>query len=120
MPARDILFTNGSKREWDMESNSGLLRWLNVPFLYDAFQAAVGATALLRRLIQNHVWTEAVIQSSKSGAVRRQCYLGLPDVEYIALNINQECVAYTQRTYGARGTFLWANRNLVRGDLRFI
>ena len=89
-----------------MESDSGLLRWLKVPFLYNAFQAAVAATALRRRLIQNHVWTAAVIQSSQSGAVRRQCYLGLPDVEYVALNINQDCVAYTQRTYGARGTFV--------------
>jgi hypothetical protein len=59
LPARDILFTNGSTRERDMESDSELLRWLKVLFLYKAFQAAVGATVLLRRLIQNHVWTKA-------------------------------------------------------------
>ena len=29
-----------------MESDSGLLRWLKVPFLYNALQAAVAATAL--------------------------------------------------------------------------
>ena len=38
-----------------MQSDSGLLRWLNVPFVYNAFSAAVGANALRRRLIQNHV-----------------------------------------------------------------
>lgn len=58
MPARDILFTNGCAREWDMENDSGSLRSLNVPFLYDALQPAVGETALLRRVIQNHVWTD--------------------------------------------------------------
>jgi hypothetical protein len=38
-----------------MESDSGLLRWLNVPFVYNAFSAAVGANSLRRRLVQNHV-----------------------------------------------------------------
>ena len=103
-----------------MESDSGLLRWLKVLFLYKAFQAAVGATVLLRRLIQNHVWTEAVIESSKSGAVRRQRYRGRPDVEYMALDINPDCIAHARRTYDTRGTFVLGEPQSVRGDLRFI
>ena len=65
-----------------MESDSGLLRWLKVPFLYSALQAV---TVAPRR------------------------------ANDITLDINPDCVAYAQRTYGARGTFVWANCNRFAG-----
>ena len=45
-----------------MQSDSGLLRWLKVPSLYNLFQEAVGAERGARRLIQNHVVPNLVIR----------------------------------------------------------
>ena len=82
MPARDILFTNGFTREWDMESDSGLLRWLKVPFLYNGFQAVTVAS-------------------------RRGVHCP---------RINPDCLAYAQRTYDTRGTFVLGEPQSVRGE----
>jgi hypothetical protein len=102
-----------------MESDSGLLRWLKVPFLYKAFQAAVGATVLLRRLIQNHVWTKAGDTVIEIGCSSAPVLPWLPDVEYTALNINRECVAHARRTYDTRGTFVLGEPQSVRGNSQF-
>src|ERR1700751_5868881 len=50
--APDSHFTSGSSL---MQSDSGLLRWLKKPSLYNAFQGAIGGNLLRRRLIENHV-----------------------------------------------------------------
>jgi SAM-dependent methyltransferase len=102
-----------------MESDSGLLRWLKVPFLYNAFQAAVGATALRRRLIQNHVRAKAGDKLIDIGCGSAPVLQWLPDVEYIGLDINPDCIALARRTYGNRGTFVVGDPQLVRGDSRF-
>src|ERR671918_1821504 len=47
--APDSHFTSGSSL---MQSDSGLLRWLKVPSLYNAFQGPVGGNLLRRRLIE--------------------------------------------------------------------
>jgi hypothetical protein len=46
-----------------MQSNSGLLRWLKVPFFYNLFQDAIGGNALRRTVLQRHV-------RAKAGSVR--------------------------------------------------
>jgi hypothetical protein len=63
-----------------MQSDSGLLRWLKVPFLYSLFQGAVGGNALRRRVIQDRVRAKAgdkVIDIGCGPAEALQC---LPDV----------------------------------------
>jgi ubiquinone/menaquinone biosynthesis C-methylase UbiE len=81
------------------------LRWLKVPFLYDAFQGAVGGNAFRRKLIQNHVRAkpgDKVIDVGCGSALGLQW---LPDVQYIGLDINPDCIAFARRTYGGKGTF---------------
>lgn len=102
-----------------MESDSGLLRWLKVPFVYNAFQAAVGATAARRRLIQNHVRTKAGDKIIDIGCGSAPVLQWLPDVEYIGLDINPDYIAHARRTYGTRGTFVVGDPQSVRGDSRF-
>jgi hypothetical protein len=102
-----------------MESDSGLLRWLKLPFLYNVFQAAVGATALRRRLVQNHVRAKAGDKVIDIGCDSAPILQWLPDVEYIGLDINPDCIALAGRTYGTRGTFVVGDRQSVRDDSRF-
>lgn len=102
-----------------MESDSGLLRWLKVPFLYNAFQAAVGATALRRRLIQNHVRAKAGDKLIDIGCGSAPVLQWLPDVEYIGLDINPDCIAVARRTHGKRGTFVVGDPQSVCDDSRF-
>ncbi len=62
-----------------MQSNSGLLRWLKVPFLYNAFQGAVGGSALRRSLIEKHVRPKA----GDNGAFRTSSILGSTSIQII-------------------------------------
>jgi len=89
-----------------MQSDSGSLRWLNVPFVYNAFSfsAAVGANALRRRLIQNHVQTKAGDEVVDIGCGSALALQWLPDVHYIGLDINPDCIAFARRPYGGKGT----------------
>lgn len=102
-----------------MQCDSGLLGWLKVPFIYDAFQAAVGATALRRRLIQNHVRPKTNDKVIDIGCGSAPALQWLPEVEYIGLDINPDCIALARRTYGSRGTFIVGDPQSVRGDSRF-
>ena len=102
-----------------MESNSGLLRWLKVPFLYNAFQAAVGATTLRRRLIERYVRPKSGDKVIDIGCGPAPALHWLPDVKYVGLDINPECIALAQRTYGSRGTFVVGDPQSVQGDSRF-
>jgi SAM-dependent methyltransferase len=102
-----------------MESDSGLLRWLKVPFLYNAFQAAVGATALRRRLIERYVRPKSGDKVIDIGCGPAPALRWLPEVKYVGLDINPECIALAQRTYGSRGTFVVGDPPSVRDDSRF-
>jgi SAM-dependent methyltransferase len=102
-----------------MESDSGLLRWLKVPSLYNAFQAVVGGTALRRRLIRNHVRPKPGDKVIDIGCGSAPALQWLARVEYIGLDINPDCIALAQRTYGNRGTFVVGDPQSVRGDSRF-
>jgi SAM-dependent methyltransferase len=102
-----------------MQSDSGLLRWLKVPFLYNVFQGAVGANALRRRLIQNHVRAKAgdkVIDIGCGPAQTLQC---LPDVQYFGLDVNPDYIAFARRTHGSKGTFVVGDTQSLRGDSQF-
>jgi ubiquinone/menaquinone biosynthesis C-methylase UbiE len=102
-----------------MESDSGLSSWLKVPFLYNAFQAAVGATALRRRLLEKYVRAKPGDKVIDLGCGSAPTLQWLPDVEYIGLDINPDCIALARRSFGSRGTFIVGNLHSVRGDSRF-
>jgi SAM-dependent methyltransferase len=102
-----------------MQSNSGLLRWLKVPFLYNAFQGAVGGSALRRRLIEKHVRAKAGDKVIDIGCGPAQALRCLPDVEYLGLDINPDYIAFAKRTYGSKGTFVIGDTRSLRGDSRF-
>jgi cyclopropane fatty-acyl-phospholipid synthase-like methyltransferase len=102
-----------------MQCDSGLLGWLKVPFVYNAFQAAVGATALRRRLIENRVRAKPGDKVIDIGCGSAPTLQWLPAVEYIGLDINPDCIALAQRTYGSRGTFIVGTPQSVRDHPRF-
>src|SRR5207249_10691542 len=102
-----------------MQSDSGLLRWLNVPFVYNAFSAAVGANALRRRLIENHVRAKPGDKVIDVGCGSALALQWLPEVQYMGLDINPDCVAFARRTYGAKGTFIGGDVASLRADSRF-
>jgi cyclopropane fatty-acyl-phospholipid synthase-like methyltransferase len=102
-----------------MQCDSGLLGWLKIPFLYNAFQAAVGATALRRRLAQNHVRAKPGDKVIDIGCGSAPILQWLPEVEYLGLDINPDYIAVARRTYGRRGTFIVGNLQTVQADSRF-
>ena len=102
-----------------MQCDSGLLGWLKVPFLYNAFQAAVGATTLRRRLIENHVRAKPGDKVIDIGCGSAPALQWLPEVDYVGLDINPDCIALARRTYASRGTFIVGNPQSIRGDSRF-
>jgi ubiquinone/menaquinone biosynthesis C-methylase UbiE len=102
-----------------MQSDSGLLRWLNVPFVYNAFSAAVGANALRRKLIKNHVRAnpgDKVIDIGCGSALALQW---LPEVQYIGLDVNPDCISFAARTYGSKGTFVVGDVRSLQADSLF-
>jgi cyclopropane fatty-acyl-phospholipid synthase-like methyltransferase len=102
-----------------MQSDAGLLRWLKVPFVYNAFGTLVGANALRRRLIQNYVQAQPGDKVIDIGCGSALAVRSLPDVEYIGLDVNPDCIAFARRAYGSRGTFVVGDTKSVRGDSRF-
>jgi SAM-dependent methyltransferase len=102
-----------------MQSDSGLLRWLNVPFVYNAFSAAVGANALRRKLIQNHVRAKPGDKVIDIGCASALALQWLPEVQYIGLDINPDYIAFAGRTYGTKGTFVVGDARSLRADSRF-
>ena len=101
-----------------MQSDSGLLRWLKVPFVYNAFSAAVGGNALRRRLIQNHVRAKPGDKVIDIGCGSALALESLPEVEYIGLDVNPDCIAFARRTYGTKATFVVGDTHSLRGDSR--
>jgi ubiquinone/menaquinone biosynthesis C-methylase UbiE len=102
-----------------MQSDSGLLRWLNVPFVYNAFSAAVGANTLRRKLIQNHVRAKSGDKVIDVGCGSALALQWLPEVHYIGLDINPDCIAFAARTYGTKGTFVVGDVRSLQADSRF-
>jgi SAM-dependent methyltransferase len=103
----------------NMESNSGLLRWLNVPFLYNLFQGVVGANALRRRIIQNHVRAKVGYKVIDIGCGPAQALQYLPEVRYLGLDINPDYIAFARRMYGSKATFVVGDTQSLRADPRF-
>lgn len=102
-----------------MQSNSGLLRWLRVPFLYNLFQDVVGANALRRRIIRNHARARPGDKVIDIGCGPAQILQSLPDVEYFGLDTDPGYIAFAKRSYGDKGTFVIGNTRSVEGDSRF-
>jgi SAM-dependent methyltransferase len=102
-----------------MQSNSGLLRWLRVPFLYNLFQDAVGANALRRRIIRNHARARPGDKVIDIGCGPAQILQSLPNVEYFGLDTDPGYIAFAKRSYGGKGTFVVGNTRSVERDSRF-
>jgi SAM-dependent methyltransferase len=102
-----------------MQSDSGLLRLLKVPFLYNVFQGAVGGNAHRRRIIQNHVRAKAGDKVIDIGCGSAQALQSLPEVEYLGFDINPEYIASARRTHGSKGTFVAGDTRSLRDDPRF-
>jgi SAM-dependent methyltransferase len=102
-----------------MESNSGLLRWLKVPSLYNAFQGAVAGSALRRRFFEKHVRAKAGDKVIDIGCGPVRALQSLPDVEYVGFDINPDYIAFARRTYGDKGTFVVGDTRSLRHDSRF-
>jgi len=102
-----------------MQSDSGLLRWLKVPCLYNVFQAVVGGNALGRRFIQSHIRAKSGDKVIDIGCGSARVLQNLPDVEYLGLDINADYIAFARRTYGDKGTFVVGDTRSLRGDTRF-
>jgi ubiquinone/menaquinone biosynthesis C-methylase UbiE len=102
-----------------MQSDSGVLRWLNIPFVYNVFSAAVGANALRRRLIQNHVRANPGDKVIDIGCGSALALHWLPEVQYIGLDINADCIAFARRTYGTKGAFVVGDVRSLQADSRF-
>ncbi len=102
-----------------MQSDSGLLRWLKVPCLYNVFQAVVGGNALARRIIQSHIRAKPGDKVIDIGCGSARVLQSLPDVEYLGLDIHPDYIAFARRTYGGKGTFVVGDTRSLRGDSRF-
>jgi SAM-dependent methyltransferase len=102
-----------------MQSNSGLLRWLRVPFLYNLFQDVVGANALRRRIIRNHARARPGDKVIDIGCGPAQILQSLPNVEYFGLDTDPGYIAFAERSYSGKGTFVVGNTRSVEGDSRF-
>jgi SAM-dependent methyltransferase len=102
-----------------MQSESGLLGWLKVPSVYNAFSAVVGGNVLRRSLIQNHVRAKPGDKVIDIGCGSAQVLRYLPDVDYIGFDINSDYIAFARRTFGSKGTFLVGDTQSFTSDPRF-
>ena len=102
-----------------MQCDSGLLGWLKVPFLYNAFQGAIGGNALRRRLIRNHIRAKPRDKVIDIGCGPAQALRLLPNVTYLGIDTNAAYIAFATRTYGSQGTFVIGDTHSVRNDPRF-
>ena len=102
-----------------MQCDSGLVGWLKVPFLYNAFQGAIGGNVLRQRLIQNHVRAKPRDKVIDIGCGPAQTLQLLPDVTYVGLDTNDAYIAFARRTYGSLGTFVIGDTDSVRHDPLF-
>ena len=102
-----------------MQSDSGLLRGLKVPSLYNVFSAVVGGNELRRRIIQSHIRAKPGDKVIDIGCGTARVLQSLPAVKYFGLDINPDYIAFARRTYGDKGTFVVGDMRSLRGDSRF-
>jgi SAM-dependent methyltransferase len=102
-----------------MQTDSGILRWLKVPFLYNLFQEAAGANAVRRALIRNHVRPKMGDKLIDIGCGTAQILQCLPEVEYLGLDTNPTYIAFARRRYSNNSTFVVGDTQSLRGDSRF-
>ena len=102
-----------------MQSDSGLLRWLKVPCLYNVFQAVVGRNASRRRIIQSHIRAKPGDKVIDIGCGPARVLQSLPAVKYFGLDISPDYIAFARRTYGDKGTFVVGDTRSLWGDSRF-
>jgi SAM-dependent methyltransferase len=102
-----------------MQSDSGLLRWLKVPCLYNVFQAVVGRNASHRRILQSHIRAKPGDKVIDIGCGPARVLQSLPAVKYFGLDISPDYIASARRTYGDKGTFVVGDTRSLRGDSRF-
>jgi Methylase involved in ubiquinone/menaquinone biosynthesis len=102
-----------------MQSDSGLLRWLKLPYLYNVFQAVVGGNALGRRFIQNHIRAKPGDKVIDIGCGPARVLQSLSAVEYFGFDIDPDYIAFARRKYGDKGTFVVGDTRSLRDDSRF-
>lgn len=102
-----------------MQGNSGLQRWLKIPFLYNLFQDAIGGNALRRRFIESHVRAKLGDKIIDIGCGPAQILQWLPDVDYLGFDVNPFCIASAKRTHGGKGTFVVGDTTSLSEDSRF-
>ena len=102
-----------------MQSNSGLQRWLQVPFLYNLFQDIIGGNALRRRFIESHVRASAGDKVIDIGCGPAQILPWLPSVEYLGLDLSSAYIFAAQRKHGNKGTFIVGDTTTLGDDPRF-
>ena len=85
-----------------MQTDSGILRWLKVPFLYNLFQEAAGANAVRRSLVRNHVRPKVGDKLIDIGCGTAQILQCLPEVEYIGFTIEDRFVVGYGLDYGEK------------------
>src|ERR1043166_3787686 len=99
-----------------MQTDSGLLRWLKVPWLYNVFQAVVGGNALGRRFIQSHIRATPGDKVIDIGCGPARVLKSLPAVEYFGLDIDADYIEFARRRYGDKGTFVVGDTRSLRDD----
>jgi SAM-dependent methyltransferase len=102
-----------------MQSDSGLLRWLKLPYLYNVFQAVVGGNALGRRFIQDHIRAKPGDKVIDIGCGPARVLQSLSAVEYFGFDIDPDYIAFARRKYGDKGTFVVGDTRSLRDDSRF-
>jgi SAM-dependent methyltransferase len=102
-----------------MQGNSGVKGWLEVPFLYNLFQDAIGGNALRRRFINSNVRAKPGDKIIDIGCGPAQILTWLPDVDYLGLDINYAYIASAKRTHAGKGTFVVGDTRSLWDDPRF-
>ena len=102
-----------------MQSNSGLQRWLKVPFLYNLFQDAIGGNALRRKFIQRHVRAKPGDKIIDIGCGPAQILPWLPHVDYLGFDLNPSYIASAERAHAGKGTFVVGDTASLWDDSRF-
>jgi SAM-dependent methyltransferase len=102
-----------------MHNDSGLQRWLKLPFLYNLFQDLIGGNALRRRFIKDYVRAKTGDKVVDIGCGPAQILPWLPSVEYLGLDLNPAYIAAAERKYAGRGIFVVGNTQTVSDDPRF-
>jgi ubiquinone/menaquinone biosynthesis C-methylase UbiE len=102
-----------------MQTESGLQRWLKVPFLYNLFQNSIGANAVRRRFIHNNVRARTGDRVIDIGCGPAQILPWLPVVEYLGFDVSQAYIASAKRKYAGKGTFVVGDTKTIWEDRRF-